>query len=117
MHKTNVPIAHGVPGVNGALRARGIEHRGLTVDQRVALAAATVTGGLSLHNLTAAQAGGLFRVPPSRISAACRQSPPAPTNHTDKALDRVVARYAADALMRALDRHTSPQLQFAFAAE
>jgi hypothetical protein len=118
MKKSKVSIPHGVRGVNGDLRPRGIEHRDLTAKQRIALAAASVTGSLSLHDFTITQAAGLFRVAPSRVGEACRLSPPTPPHYTDKDLDRVVARYGAEALMRALDRHTSPpRFVFAVAAE
>jgi hypothetical protein len=109
-----------VPGLDGSIKGRGLERRALSTGQRVGLAVSAVQGTLCIHSLTVTQASELFRVPRHRISEGYRQSrqrPPSPTNDIDidKVLERVIAKYGADALLRALDRYTTPR--FSIAAE
>jgi len=52
-----------VPGVNGSIKGRGLNQRGLTEAQRIALATAARMGTLSVGNLSAQQASTLFSVP------------------------------------------------------
>lgn len=100
MTTTTTPTA-----ASGVLLCRAL--RGKPPSTRARLAADLVRGKVTLVNLTPSQAARLCTVNVGNVSVALGNR--GKRGPRDRTIDKVVRRYGADALMRGLDRATSPQ--------
>ncbi len=90
---------------SGVLLRRAL--RGKPPSARARLAADFVRGKLALVSPTVSQAARLCAVNVGTVSVALGNK--GKHGPREKTVDRLVRRYGADALMRGLDRATSPQ--------